>query len=197
MYQPSTHVSEHAPLRAAPFVAGVRAPAQPSGGMGLGQLARDQYPALRRFVRGLGFSGEAAEDVVQAALLITLEALPRIVKGCERGFLYASAVRIAHGARRKGRRELVSGDLDADPSPDPAPDELAHRRRFRAHVEALLDGIECPCRTVFVLFELDGLTIPEIALVLAISRRAVMRCLRRARREVRDAPSSRVYAPSV
>jgi RNA polymerase sigma factor (sigma-70 family) len=166
-----------------------------SGGARLGLVARDQYSGVLRFVRRLGLSPDGAEDVVQAAFLITLEALPRIMKGCERAFLYASAARLAHGARRKERREIFSGDLDVDPSPDPSPDELAHQKRFRTHVEALLDGIECPCRTVFVLFEVDGLTVPEIALALAISRRVVMRSLRRARKELREAPSSRIYAP--
>jgi RNA polymerase sigma-70 factor (ECF subfamily) len=161
----------------------------------LAPTARDHYPALLRFVRRLGLSPDAAQDVAQAAFLITLEALPRIINGCERAFLYASAVRMAHGARRKAHRELLCEDPDLGPSWEPSPDELAHRKRFREHVECVLDGIECPSRTVFVLFELDGLTIPEIALALAISRRVATSRLRRARKELREAPRSRAYAP--
>lgn len=160
----------------------------------LGPLARAHYAGLLRFVRRLRVSEDGAEDVAQSAFMTTFVALPRIAPGCERAFLYATAARIASASRRRTRRELLRDDLDLDVSPRPSPDELADRKRFREQVDALLDGLECPSRTVFVLFELDGQTIPEIALSMAISPQAATRRLRRTRRELRERVSG-TYAP--
>jgi RNA polymerase sigma-70 factor (ECF subfamily) len=198
MLHANARVLERPPIRAFRLARGDApdcgsAPRKDEGRLAL--VAREQYPGLLRFLRRLGLSPDGAEDVAQAAFLTTMEALPRIIDGCERAFLYASAARMAYASRRRARREVLRDDLDLDPSPRPSPDELAHQKRFREHVEALLDGVECPSRTVFMLFELDGLTIPEIALVLAISPKAATRRLRRTRRELRDATSSRVYEP--
>jgi RNA polymerase sigma-70 factor (ECF subfamily) len=161
----------------------------------LGPLARAQYAGLLRFVRRLGLSEDGAEDVAQSAFMTTLVALPRIALGCERAFLYTTALRIASSSRRRTRRELLRDDWDLDVSPRPSPDELADRKRFREHVDAVLDGVECPSRTVFVLFELDGQTIPEIALSMAISPQAATRRLRRTRRELREWANGRSYEP--
>jgi RNA polymerase sigma factor (sigma-70 family) len=159
----------------------------------LGAVARDHHAALVRFARRAGLTSDEAEDVAQTAFLVTLRALPRIAEGRERAFLFASATRVASGTRRKARRESPSEDLDLDPSPQILPDELVHQSRFCARVEALLDGIECRTRTVFTLFELDGLTIPEICAAMAISPNTVRVHLRRARKELRAAPASRAY----
>jgi RNA polymerase sigma factor (sigma-70 family) len=190
------------PLRAIPLPSrltsaeGCGGGSTPAGeGPRLTLLAREHYSALLRFVRRLGLSEDGAEDVAQAAFMTTLLALPRIIEGCERAFLFATALRIAHSSRRRARRELLRDDLDLGPSPRPAPDDLAHRKRFREKVEALLDGVDCPSRTVFVLFELDGLTIPEIAVSMAISPQAATRRLRRTRRELREWATSRSYEP--
>jgi RNA polymerase sigma-70 factor (ECF subfamily) len=156
-------------------------------GARLGAIARGHQARLVRFVRRLGLSSDGAEDVAQAAFLVTWEALRRVPEGRERAFLYASALRIARGSLRRTRREALGHDLERDPSPHPLPDELAHQKQFRERVEALLDAIEWPSRTVFARFELDGLTIPEIALALAISPKTAVCRLRRARRHLREA----------
>lgn len=160
-------------------------------GTRLASIARRFYPDLVRFLRGMGLPRESAEDAAQAAFLITLEALPRIVEGCERAFLFASATRIGYRLRRRAEREMVHGDLDIGPSPHPFPDELAQIKRFRESIEALLDGIEGPSRTVFLLFEVDGLTIPEIAHALAIAPKVARGRLRRARADLRAAARDR------
>jgi RNA polymerase sigma-70 factor (ECF subfamily) len=156
-------------------------------GARLGAIARGHTTRLVRFVRRLGLSSDGAEDVAQAAFLVTWEALARVPAGRERAFLYASALRIACGSRRRARRETLRHDMERDPSPHPFPDELVRQKQLRERLEALLDGIECPSRTVFVRFELEGLTIPEIALAMAISPKAAVRRLRQVRRHLREA----------
>jgi RNA polymerase sigma-70 factor (ECF subfamily) len=171
--------------------------ALPSAEARFAAAARGLFPELVRTLRRTGLPAEAAEDAAQGAFLIALEALPRIVEGRERAFLFATATRIAYGLRRRARRETANADLDLDPSPHPFPDELAQRKRFRERVHALLDALETPSRTVFLLFEVDELTIPEIARALAIAPDAARGRLRRARKDLRAAamdPRSALFA---
>jgi RNA polymerase sigma-70 factor (ECF subfamily) len=157
-------------------------------GARLGAVARGHHMRLVRFVRRLGLTFDGAEDVAQAAFLVTLQALARVPSGRESAFLYASAVRIAYGSRRRARREMLRDDMEgAEPSPRPLPDDLVQQKQLRERVEALLETIECSSRTVFQHFELDGLTIAEIAVAMAISPKTAVRRLRRARRHLREA----------
>jgi RNA polymerase sigma-70 factor, ECF subfamily len=145
----------------------------------------EHYPGLWRFLRRMGLPPHRADDVAQTAFLIALERLPGIIVGCERAFLYATAVRVVHGIRRRAQREVLGADLDRDSSPYPSPEDFAHQKRARELFEALLESIERDSRAVFVRFEVDGLTIPEIATALAISREAATCRLRRARKQFR------------
>ena len=143
------------------------------------------YAPLRRFLRKMGLPPDRADDVTQGAFLIALERLPDIVIGCERAYLHATAIRIVHGIRRRSQREVLEADLDFDRSPALSPEEAAHQKRARELLDALLQRIELESRAVFVRFELDGFTIPEIAAALAISRKAAVCRLRQARRQLR------------
>ena len=119
------------------------------------------------------------------------------MEGRERAFLFATATRLAYGLRRRARRETANADLDLDPSPHPFPDELAQQKRFRERVHLLLDELETRSRTVFLLFEVDELSIPEIARTLAIAPDTARGRLRRARKDLRAAaldPRSPLFA---
>src|SRR5258708_35465171 len=70
------------------------------------------YAGVWRFLRRMGVQGAGADDAAQQVFLIALEALPRIVHGSERAFLYATAVRIAHGVRRQPARQVGGLDLE-------------------------------------------------------------------------------------
>jgi len=156
-----------------------------AGSARLQRIMIDHHRGLARFLRGMGLPPHRVEDVTQTVFLIVLEALPRIVPECERAFLYATAVRVVYDVRRRSRREVFSADLDLDTSPDPAPDDLTQQKRARELLDAVLDGIECESRTVFIRFEVDGFTIPEIATALAIPAGAATCRLRRARKQFR------------
>jgi RNA polymerase sigma-70 factor, ECF subfamily len=145
----------------------------------------DHYPALWRFLRKMGLAPHRADDAAQTVFLVALERMPRILVGSERAFLYATAVRVVHGIRRRTQREVLGADLDRDCSPYPSPEEFANQKRARELFDALLESIERESRAVFVRFEVDGLTIPEIASALAISRAAATCRLRRARKQFR------------
>lgn len=141
------------------------------------------YAGVWRFLRRLGVPPDRVDDAAQHAFLIALEALPRIVPGCERAFLYSTAVRVAHGHRRRTVREIATVDVDLRSSPLPSPDELTDQKRAREMLDQLLEHIEIDARAVFVLFEIEGFTVPEIADLLKIPLGTAASRLRRSREQ--------------
>lgn len=155
------------------------------GSVRLQLIMAEHYRGILRFLRRMGLPPHRADDLAQTAFLIVLEALPRITLGCEKAFLYATAARLVYDVRRRARREVFGEDLDLDSSPTPAPDDLAHQKHARELFDAVLDGIDCESRTVFIRFEVHGFTIPEIATDLEIPAEAATCRLRRARKQFR------------
>jgi RNA polymerase sigma-70 factor (ECF subfamily) len=142
------------------------------------------YAGIWRFLRRLGVARDRVDDAAQHTFLILLEAIPRIVPGCERAFLYSTAIRVAHGLRRRPEREIVAVELDRA-SPLPSPDELTDQKRARELLDRLLERIDLDTRAVFVLFEIEGFTVPEIADLLKIPLGTAASRLRRSREQFR------------
>jgi RNA polymerase sigma-70 factor (ECF subfamily) len=152
------------------------------------------YEGIWRFLRRLGVPLDRVDDAAQHAFLVALEALPRIVAGSERAFLYATAVKTAHGIRRRVAREIATEDVNVHSSGVPSAEDLTDQKRARELLDRILDAIELDARAVFVLFEIEGFTLPEIADVLAIPLGTATSRLRRARerfRELAQAASAR------
>jgi RNA polymerase sigma-70 factor (ECF subfamily) len=172
-----------------PLVASVQSRA--TGDRARLRSAFDQnYAGVWRFLRRMGVSADRADDAAQQVFLIALEAMPRITEGSERAFLYATAVRLAYGMRRKTEREVLSTGLDFDASPMPTPDQLADQKRAREVLDAIIASLEVEIRTVFVLAEFDGFTTPEIAALLEIPLGTAASRLRRAREKFQSLVST-------
>ncbi len=162
---------------------------------GLGISAQDEarlrtafvqhYAGIWRFLRRLGIASDRVDDAAQHAFLVALEAIPRIVPGCERAFLYSTAVRIAYGQRRRTDREIATVDVELRPSGVPSPDDLTDQKRAREMLDRLLEHIELDARAVFVLFEIEGFTVPEIADLLGVPLGTAASRLRRSREQFR------------
>jgi RNA polymerase sigma-70 factor (ECF subfamily) len=92
-------------------------------------------------------------------------------------------VRIAHGIRRRVAREIPGLDVDLGSSPLPTPDEMADQKRARELLDRLLEHVGGDARTVFVLFEIEGFTVPQIAELLEIPLGTAASRLRRSREQ--------------
>ena len=144
---------------------------------------RRSFALVWRALRGLGVDASSVDDATQQVFLVLARRLDDVPAGKERAFLLQAAVRQASNCRRGQRRqrEAPSGHLDEQGTCDSDPEQLLQRKQRLALLEGVLDALPDDLRSVFVLFELEGLSSPEIAALLEIPRGTVVSRLRRAR----------------
>lgn len=145
-------------------------------------IYQEFFRAMWRTLRRLGVEHAQLDDAVQDVFIVVHRRLPEFDGRSLRGWLYAIAVRVASDHRR-GRAQQRAEPLPptlVDPRPDPAQtSELEESVRL---LHQLLAELDEPKRTVFVLGELEELSVPEIAAALAENQNTVASRLRAARR---------------
>ena len=138
----------------------------------LRQLMEAHFDFVWRSLRRLGLLGADADDGTQEVFLVASRNLQRILAGSEKQFLFATAVRVASTRRRglKRRREepLLALDEDEQERSEPGPERLTEISRARQELQEILNGMSFEQRAPFILFELEELTVPEIASTLGI-----------------------------
>jgi RNA polymerase sigma-70 factor, ECF subfamily len=158
----------------------------------LRRLVDAHYDFIWRSLRRLGVHDADVDDAAQQVFVTTSRKLAAVRHGCERSFLFQTALRVAADSRRtrRRRREVAEDELrDADEARDPAPptEDLVDLRRARAQLDEILDDMPLDLRAVFVLFELDEATLAEISALLHVPIGTVASRLRRARLQFREA----------
>jgi RNA polymerase sigma-70 factor, ECF subfamily len=139
------------------------------------------FRGMWRSLRRLGVEQAQLDDAVQDVFIVVHRRLPEFDGRSLRGWLYAIAVRVASDHRRGAalRRTVALPEKLVDPRPDPAhATELGESVRL---LHELLGELDEPKRTVFVLGELEELTVPEIAEALGENQNTVASRLRSAR----------------
>ena len=122
------------------------------------------------------------DDAMQHVLMIAASKLDRIEPGKERAFLLGIAHGVAANSRRlHARRAEVPYDADAGIHPNPDPEQLLELKHRRALLDEALDTLSEDQRATFVLFELEGCTMTEIADALSLPMGTVASRLRRGR----------------
>jgi len=144
------------------------------------------FDFIWRSLRGLGVPAANVDDAAQHVFWIAAQKLDVITVGSERAFLFSTARGVAANARRARARNREQADdgtieLMSDASLDP--EQAAQKSQARQLLERILAEMNDDLRTVFVLFELEGLTSIEIAEVLSIPVGTAASRLRRAREE--------------
>ncbi len=149
----------------------------------LRELIDLHYDFVWRTVRYLRVPDSSLEDAAQQVLCILARRLQDVVPGAEKSFLYGTAVRVAKDLRRTAQRRPATPDpdLDAFVATDPGPEDLLAQRRQHAELQRLLDALPDDLRMVFVLYEIEELTMAEIAQALEMSPGTVASRLRKAR----------------
>jgi RNA polymerase sigma-70 factor (ECF subfamily) len=133
--------------------------------------------------RLLGPAGDA-DDLTQEVFMVALRRLSVDHVRSPRAWLCQIAVNVAATARRRYRIRRFFGFSDPqDPGDSLTPEALAEARERIRNVEVILGRMSEKKRTVFILFEVQGLSGQEIADVLCCPLQTVHTRLYHARRE--------------
>jgi RNA polymerase sigma-70 factor (ECF subfamily) len=146
-------------------------------------LVLSHFDSIWRLLRRLGVPESMVDDAAQQVFVIATNKVSKIQPGSEQSFLFGVALRIASDERRKARRRQDVAELEesALSHEGPTPDELIDQRKARALMDDVLEAMPLELRTVFVLYEMEEMTMAEIAGVLGIPAGSVASRLRRAR----------------
>jgi RNA polymerase sigma-70 factor (ECF subfamily) len=151
----------------------------------LGGLVREHFAYIWRLCRRLGLPEADADDAAQQVFITASRRVSDIRAGSERSFLYGVAVNTAAKWReaRARRKEDPEAELERIEASAPSVEELLDRRNARLLLDALLDAMPLELRVVFVLYEIEQQSAPEIAEALELPLGTVASRLRRARED--------------
>jgi RNA polymerase sigma-70 factor (ECF subfamily) len=135
-----------------------------------------------RTLRRRGLTPDAAGDATQQTFLVAAERLADINPDSERAFLVGTALRVARTLGRKTGRLQLETDMDTHAAEGP---NVGDERAAIELLDLALSKVDPGLAEVFVLFELEGLSSPEIAALLEIPLGTVASRLRRAREQFR------------
>jgi len=132
--------------------------------------------------RRLGVDAAAIDDVVQEIFIVIHSRLHTLQQPESlRSWIYAIAVRVASEYRRRAGRaraeQLDIGIADASPGPG----QLSEMQESIRLLHELLAELDDAKRTVFVLSELEQLSVPEIASLLGVNLNTVYSRRRKAK----------------
>lgn len=149
----------------------------------LARMFAEHHVTVWRSLRRRGLSADEAADATQETFLIASGRLGDIEPDSERAFLIGTARRVAHTLGRKTVRWQLDDDMDQRISTArDAGDEHADLQLC----DLALSKMNPELAEAFVLYEIEGLTSPEIAALLEIPLGSVASRLRRAREQFRD-----------
>lgn len=153
----------------------------------LRQAAEAHFQFIWRSLRRLGLRDDQVDDAAQQVFEVAARKLEQIEAGSEKAYLFKTALLVATEHRRLSakNRARTAEDCDPDALADRHPDpevatSLLERRRL---LDEMLDGMPLELRTVFVLFELEGLSTEEIAELTEVPVGTAASRLRRSREQ--------------
>ena len=154
-------------------------------------LARRHSDEIFRYARSLlGDAGEA-EDATQEALLKLWRDLPKVRLGAARAWLYRTTRNhcIDVIRRRSGGRLSLLEEADTIEetlaTDEPSPLEALSLDELRERLDGALQQVPEPQRSIFVLYEINGMRYREIAKILDLPINTVKVYLSRGRAKLR------------
>jgi RNA polymerase sigma-70 factor (ECF subfamily) len=152
-------------------------------------IYREHFRFVWRTVRRLGIEGALVDDVVQEVFVVVHRRLGDFEgRSAAKTWLYGIVRRVVADHRRTMRRKPLGtapeGEgLDAASTPETGPEASAEQAERVRLLHQLLSQLDEAKREVFILAELEGLTLAEIAEALGVNANTVASRLRVARRE--------------
>jgi RNA polymerase sigma-70 factor (ECF subfamily) len=150
----------------------------------LERLFAEHHVAIWRSLRRRGLTPDEAADATQETFLIAAARLGDIQPDSERAFLIGTARRVAHTLGRKTVRWQLDDDMDRRVS---TARDAGEERADLELCDLALSQMNPDFAEVFVLYEVEGLSSPEIAALLEVPLGSVASRLRRGREQFRAA----------
>jgi len=144
---------------------------------------RAHLAAVWRVLRRSGVPAADADDAAQKVFLVLSQKLKDVPQGRELSFLLRTAVLVASVTRRtqRRRREVSDPSPEERPSSMPTPEREVLQREALCQLDTILNEMDESLRVVFVLYEIEEMTMAAIAETLEIRQGTVASRLRRAR----------------
>jgi RNA polymerase sigma-70 factor (ECF subfamily) len=150
-------------------------------------LSNDDLSYVWSSLRRLGVPERDLEDVTQDVVVVFYQRVGDFDPGRPlKPWLFGIAARVAANHARLARhtREHLAGDSAPEPADDaPAAEAKLEAEETRQLVIRCLQTLELDRRTVFVMHDIDGIPIPEVAAVLSIPLNTAYSRLRLAREQ--------------
>ena len=151
----------------------------------------EHFAFVWRTVRRLGVAPSALDDAVQDVFVVVHRRLSEFEgRSSEKSWLFAIVLHVVRDARRTLRRKPAqlggvarTGD-DVDDMVDmdgASPHDSAAKREAVRQLHAMLEAMPDDRREVFILSELEQMSVPEIALAVGANTNTVSSRLRAAR----------------
>ena len=172
--------SKTAPSRATAVSDAIPAPGD------LRSVFEAHYPSIWRLLRRLGVHHAQLDDAAQEVFWVAARRFADIEPGREHSFLYGVALRVASQELKKQKAAEPIADLEAVPrvvDRGPSPEEQLQHQQARQLLDSVLGAMAPELRVIFVLFELEGLEVQQIAILQEIPLGTASSRLRRAREE--------------
>ncbi len=151
----------------------------------LKEMFESHHEPIWRLLCRRGFDAEVAADMTQQAFLIAAERLDDIRPGCERAFLLETGMRLSRASIRKMGRMQFEEDMDLRVTSEMRADEVLDQRRAVDILDRVLAALTADLLEVFLLFEMERISMRDIAGMLEIPVGTVASRLRRAREAFR------------
>ncbi|RYZ07255.1 MAG: sigma-70 family RNA polymerase sigma factor [Myxococcales bacterium] len=149
----------------------------------IAQALGEHFETVWRSLRRFGVGESQADDAAQHVFVAFAARIEVVELGRERPYLLGIAARVAANFRRQHARlrEEPVESVDVAPSSERNPESLLVQQQRREQLDRALATLPDLQRQVFVLYELEGFSLPEIARALEIPLGTATSRLRRAR----------------
>ena len=146
-------------------------------------LVRAHFDSVWRVLRRLGVASADVDDAAQQVFWVAVRKITPEPSPTDGAFLLSIAIRVAAEYRRRARnrRETLGHESFERPDPGRTPEERVELKRAVTLADRILESMPWEQRVVFVLYEIEEQTTPEIAHLLQIPVGTAASRLRRAR----------------
>jgi RNA polymerase sigma-70 factor (ECF subfamily) len=184
----ATHLAENVPSLPKDLVLASPA-AVPTAELTAAALFHKHAAFAWRVLRRLGVPDEDADDACQEVFVTVHRKLPTFEgRSSPRTWIYGICVRVASDHRKRaGIRREVPSVRPPDRSVDAHQEDDVAVREARALLDRILDQLDDDKRAAFVLYEIEELSLKDLAAALDCPLQTAYSRLQAARREVEEA----------